>query len=412
MTYTEALDFLYNQYVSFHKLGKQAFSGKLEPIQLLCDKIKNPQNNYPVIHVAGTNGKGSTASVIAAILNKTGLKVGLYTSPHLYDFRERIRVNGEMMHQDSVVKWTQILKEQGKDLPLSFFEITTTMAFAYFDEEKVDVTILETGLGGRLDATNIVKNKIASVITPIGLDHIDILGNTIEEIAGEKAGIIPRSKFCLTNNSIPSVVEVIKSACQKNNSEIIELPVQKNQYKTDLLSDYQQMNIHLAFYLCKNACPYLNVEFDENAALAAIQNVKSLSGLMGRFEKVSSSPDIYFDVAHNEEGVKHLMNEIKHLKYKKVHFVFGASKDKDLNKMAQHFITQNAHFYFTPTNNMRTAVQSQYQELMNILNLEAIFTENPQQALSKAISNASTEDIIVVFGSFFLFENLKVINIS
>lgn len=408
MTYTEAIDLLYQQFVSFHKEGKKAFSGKLEPIQKLCDELNNPQNKYPVIHVAGTNGKGSTCAVIASLLKQHGLKVGLYSSPHLYDFRERIRVNGEMISKEKVSFYTQELMSLSKDLPLSFFEITTAMAFLYFHEEKVDVAVIETGLGGRLDATNINENKMAAVITPIGLDHVDILGNNIEEIAREKAGIVPKANFCFNSSQNTHLSSILDNVCNKNGVKFTQLKAPKSKYKSDLNGSFQQNNIHLAVETVKHIASEFGLKYDVNLAQKALLSITKNSGLRGRFEKVSTQPDIYFDVAHNEQGIISLFDEIKAMNYNKVHWVCAFSKDKDLKSIFKHFVKTSKHqYYLTTTGTERGIVKEQYEELMRSLGEKTTYFEHPNKAFEKAKKRASPNEVIVVFGSFFLFETIQ-----
>lgn len=411
MTYEESIQLLYNQFQSFQKKGKQAFSGKLGPIKSLCEKLNNPQDNYPVVHLAGTNGKGSTASVIASIFKEHGLTTGLYTSPHLYDFRERIRVDGKMITKKDVAKLTQDLIEKNQNQPLSFFEMTTAMAFQYFSDQKIDVAVLETGLGGRLDSTNICKNKLAAVITPIGMDHTNILGDHLTEIAMEKAGIIPEAKFCITSMENDEVNPALNKYCDDHNIPFTVLSAPKKNYSSDLDGEYQQQNIHLGVEAAVRCLELLNKELSEDKIKGSLLNIKFNSGLIGRYEKVGSSPDIIFDVAHNEQGVTSLFKSIDRKNYNAYHLVCGFSSDKDLKSIFKIFNDQR-HFkyYLTTPGGERGIEKKHYQQLIERLSLaEYYYFEHPQHALNSAQKKAKENDLIIVFGSFFLFEKIDLI---
>ncbi|MBT8327635.1 MAG: bifunctional folylpolyglutamate synthase/dihydrofolate synthase, partial [Bacteroidia bacterium] len=291
MTYEQTLDYLYTKLPMYQRIGKQAFKKDLTNIIKLCDALGNPQNNFKSIHIAGTNGKGSTAHILSSIYQNNGYKVGLYTSPHLVDFRERIKLNGQLCSKEFVIEFTESIQHLIDDIQPSFFEITVAMAFSYFAQEMVDIAIIETGLGGRLDSTNIIE-PIASIITSIGFDHMDMLGNTLTAIADEKAGIIKDQVPVIVGEIADEPLEVIK-----NKAKLLNAPIHKTlmqEMETDLLGDYQLWNIASALKCVEVINNLLPTEEHKNKE--ALKQVGSLSNFVGRWQILNKQPLVICDV--------------------------------------------------------------------------------------------------------------------
>ena len=428
MTYQETLNYLYSKLPMYSKVGISAYKKDITNTILLCDSIGNPHKKFKSIHIAGTNGKGSTSHMLAAIMQTTGLKTGLYTSPHLKDFRERIRVNGIMCDKDFVVEFVQKIKPQIEKIQPSFFEVTVAMAFEYFAKQKVEIAIIETGLGGRLDSTNIIQ-PIISVITNIGYDHMDILGNTLPEIAFEKAGIIKNNTPVVIGESLPETKQVfINKASQENasisfaeeNYTLIETSTnqqhQKICYKRndeninqnieiDLLGNYQIKNL----FTVLETCHQLNKQsFKLNYQIitSALSQIKNLTGLLGRWQIIGENPLIILDVAHNKDGVTQIVQQLQQTSYNNLHCIFGMVKDKDHNAVLE-LLPKNAFYYFTNAHIERALPCEELLKKANQFNLKGNHYSNVTDALDAAKAKANNNDIIIVFGSVFLIAEVN-----
>jgi dihydrofolate synthase / folylpolyglutamate synthase len=421
--YQEIIEYLYTKLPMFSKIGKDAYKKDIINTIKLCSSIGDPQNLFRSIHIAGTNGKGSVSHILAAIFQQSGYKTGLYTSPHLKDFRERIKINGQMIPEQFVIDFVQNTKPITEEIEPSFFELTVAMAFDYFAKEKVDIAIIETGLGGRLDSTNIII-PILSIITNIGYDHMNILGNTLEEIAFEKAGIIKEKVPTVIGEVIPETKNIFLTEAQKRNAPIlfaeaiveitnaeqvddklqISLTSKKNgelkTYISDLSGLYQQKNIRTV----ATAIGLLNeqgFQLDDKDVGLAISKVKKLTGLHGRWEIIQQHPQVVLDVAHNEDGIKQINEQLSLCNYKNLHIVFGMVKDKEIDKVLS-LLPKNAHYYFTKAQIPRALPEDELMTKANFYDLHGVSYNNVNGALNAALANASKDDLILVTGSFFI----------
>ncbi len=415
----------------FSRIGAAAYKEDLHNTIALCKAINHPQNKFRSIHIAGTNGKGSTSHMLAAILQQAGYKTGLYTSPHLKDFRERIRINGEMVSEAFVVDFVQRTKDISDEIQPSFFELTVAMGFEYFAQEEVDIAIIETGLGGRLDSTNIIT-PILSIITNIGYDHINILGDTLEKIAYEKAGIIkPGVPVVIGEYSDATKAVFVNKATSCNapihfaqheyevygiTSTALQLDCavkniannESENFSLDLNGLYQTKNLRTV--LCAEGI-LINLGFiiKNEAEKFALANVKKLTGLQGRWDVVSEHPMIVLDVAHNEDGMKQVLNQA--LAYqadgvveeynRKLHFVMGMVKDKEVSKVLS-MMPADADYYFTNAHIPRALAAATLQELAAVYNLKGLVFEDVNAAIAFAKKQAKSDDLIIVCGSVFL----------
>jgi dihydrofolate synthase/folylpolyglutamate synthase len=432
MTYQQTIDYLYAQLPMYSRIGAAAYKEDLHNTIALCNAINNPQTKFKSIHIAGTNGKGSTSHMLAAMLQQAGYKTGLYTSPHLKDFRERIKINGQMISQDFVVDFVERTKTVSEEIKPSFFELTVAMAFDYFEKEKIDIAVIETGLGGRLDSTNIIT-PILSIITNIGYDHMDILGNTIEKIASEKAGIIKPGVAVVIGEYLPETKNVFIEKAKQCHAPIYfaqdEYTVSNIKYTMQLLScDVTSTEHHITetfeldlngLYQTKNIRTVLCAEgllmqlgfpiknADEKQAL---KNVKKLTGLYGRWDVISTNPTIILDVAHNEDGVKQLLNQLSFVSHESsvvsrenpaLHFIIGMVKDKDISKVLS-LLPKNAQYYFCNAHIERALPHKVLLEKAKIFELNGESFDDVNEAIKAAKLNAAADDIIIVCGSVFL----------
>lgn len=429
--YQNTIDYLYSRLPMFSRIGAAAIKNDLHNTQKICSFLGNPENKFKTIHVAGTNGKGSTSHMLAAIFQKAGYKTGLYTSPHLYDFRERIKVNGEMCSKEFVTSFTEKVKPLIEEIEPSFFEITVGMAFDYFAAENCDIAIIETGLGGRLDSTNVIQ-PILSLITNIGWDHMALLGNTLEDIASEKAGIIKKETPIVISESITETKPVfIKKAALENapiyfSEDFIELDAFENNWDTASFS-FSQPLFHLLSkplldakftircdlpgkYQAKNlkgvlvACQLLaDMGWNLNSSIIqqALVEIKSSTGFMGRWECIQSNPRIVLDVAHNEHGIKALLDQIATTKFEQLNIVTGMVKDKDVDA-ALSLLPKNANYYFTQSHLPRALASKELAEKANALGLKGEIYSDVNIALQAAAAKATDKDLILVIGSVYL----------
>lgn len=401
MNYAETIDYLFSRLPMFHRIGAAALKPGLDNITALCKQLGDPQNDYPTIHIAGTNGKGSTAHFLSSIIQEAGFKVGLFTSPHLKDFRERIKINGKYIPENDVIEFVNANKAEFEKIEASFFEYTTALAFWYFKKEKVDLAIIETGLGGRLDSTNILHPEI-SIITSISLDHTNLLGDTVVKIAAEKAGIIkPNVPVVVAQNS-SEVVSVILNHALPIHSEVLlaedsELP---DDVELGLEGLYQRENA-LTAITAAELLTTLDWELNESDFRKGLKNVIKNTNFAGRWQRLGESPTIICDVAHNEDGIAWVVKQLKEQTYKKLHIVFGMVNDKDLRNVLVQ-LPKDATYYFTNADSPRALPADELREQAATFDLKGDSYPTVPIALEKAKSAANQEDLIFVGGSVFV----------
>ncbi len=429
MTYEQALEYLYTQLPMFSRIGVAAYKKDINNTIELCAALNNPQHKFKSIHIAGTNGKGSTSHMIAAIMQQQGFKTGLYTSPHIKDFGERIRINGEMINRQFVINFTEKTKNICSKIQPSFFELTVAMAFDYFAEQQVDIAIIETGLGGRLDSTNIIS-PILSIITNIGFDHTNLLGNTLEEIAFEKAGIIKKNIPVVIGQTNKETLPIFKEKAMEKNAPIFfaenlyeiekigndnnalycnsinKLTNQTEFQALDLQGDYQLKNLATVL-TAVNILRTLEFDISEQNKINALSSVKKITGLRGRWDIVSKNPTIIYDVAHNKDGIESLLTQLnRDHKNQQLHFVIGFVNDKDLSNIISLF-PLHAKYYFTNAHNQRALPHYELKKIAAEQNLSGESYDNINDALKNAKINANENDVIIVCGSFFILSEIE-----
>lgn len=397
MNYQETLDWMFVQLPMYQKQGKTAFKKDLTNILLLSDELEYPEKKFKTIHVGGTNGKGSTSHMLASILQEAGYKVGLYTSPHLKSFTERIKINGKEIPKRTVTSFVKKYKPFFEKQNLSFFEMTVGMAFWYFAKEKVDIAIIEVGLGGRLDSTNIITPEV-SVITNIGKDHTQFLGETLPEIAFEKAGIIKQNIPIVIGERQKEVEQVFIKKAKELKSEISFASDDKQSFQTDLLGDYQENNSKTAVIAIKKLKGF---HISEKNIKNGLQNVVKNTSLKGRWQILQNNPKIICDTAHNKEGLSYTLKQLQKEKYKQLHVVLGVVSDKKLEEILPIF-PQKAKYYFCKPNISRGLSEVDLQQQAENYNLEGEVFESVNQAFKKAKTKANKEDVIYVGGSTFV----------
>ncbi len=424
MNYQETLAFLYQQLPMYQRMGKSAFKKDLTNIIAFCEYLNQPHQNFKSIHIAGTNGKGSTTHIIGAILQEKGFKVGLYTSPHYKDFRERIKINGEYIPAQNVIDFVANHKAFIQEIKPSYFEMTVAMAFEYFSNEKVDIAIIETGLGGRLDSTNIIT-PILSVITNISFDHMNMLGNTIPLIAFEKAGIIKQDIPVIIGEtqelSKPVFIEKAQTthssitfADQQLSADAIEIHFEQSVYniygkqqevifkdlKLGLFGNYQSKNLITALTTIKTLNDIYDFNITELHIRQGLENIKSLTNIIGRWEIINKSPLTLADSAHNESGIKEAMQQLLSLKFNQLHIVIGVVNDKDLAKILSLF-PKSAQYYFSKPDIIRGLDAEILQKQAISLGLNGETYASIPFALKTAQLAAQNDDLIFVGGSTF-----------
>ncbi len=423
MTYQQTVAYLYSRLPMFTKVGASAFKTDIDNTVIFCNSLGNPQNRYKTIHIGGTNGKGSTSHMLAAILHQAGYKTGLYTSPHLKDFRERIRINGKMISKKFVRSFVQSQKQLISEVEPSFFEVTVAMAFSYFEQEQVDVGIIEVGLGGRLDSTNII-NPDLSVITNISLDHTNILGDTLAEIAFEKAGIIKPTVPAIIGEHQPQTDQVFikraaaqqstltfapdqittSSASKKANRLTLNVlengEVLLKGLQLDLTGSYQLKNV-VTVIQAVQSLRTIGYQIDNDAIYFALLNVKKLTGLQGRWQTLSKKPLVICDTGHNKAGIKEVVQNIKQTPHEQLHMVIGMVKDKDISAILA-LLPKNAIYYFCQPLLERALPAMELAQQAAIYQLGGKIFETPMDALNFAKSEANDEDLIFVGGSTFV----------
>lgn len=418
MNYQETIEYLFNSTPVFEKVGAKAYKPGLQTTETLDKHFGHPHRQFKSIHVAGTNGKGSCSHTLAAILQSEGYKVGLFTSPHLVDFRERIRVNGECISEQYIIDFVEKERRFFEPLHPSFFELTTALAFKYFAEQKVDIAIIEVGLGGRLDCTNIIT-PILSIITNISKDHTQFLGNTLADIAGEKAGIIKPGVPVIIGEDLPETRPVFQQKAQKENSPIIfaqdenQQEVQKAEhingkmeYTTrtwgkltgELCGDYQAKNMNTIL----NAVKYLTLVKNKGTSIKyGISHVTELTGLMGRWQKIQDKPLVICDTGHNVGGWQYLAPQIKAQACRQLRIIFGMVDDKDVTTVMK-MLPKDAIYYWTQATTKRAIKVEKIAELGTSLGLNGNVYPSVNKAFKAAQADAAEDDFIFVGGSSYI----------
>lgn len=424
MSYQETIDYLYNRLPMFSKQGASAIKKDLVNIKKLCEALGNPHLQFKSIHIAGTNGKGSTSHMLAAVLQKAGYKTGLYTSPHLLDFRERIKINGEMISQEEVIDFVKEHKALFEEIEPSFFEVTVAMAFDYFAKQEVDFAVIETGLGGRLDSTNII-HPLLSVITNISPDHTAILGNTLPEIAREKAGIIKENSPVIISEKSDETAPVFEEIAKEKNSKLIfasslwettqiektasTLNIQINPihhpqltetYELDLNGSYQRKNL-IGVLTALDELANLGYPISKENRHYALAHVKALTGLMGRWQTLAQNPLIICDTGHNEQGWKEILLSIRQQKFNHLHMVIGVMADKDIESLLTT-LPKEATYYFCRPNFDRALNENALREQAAEKGLIGQAYPSIADAIKAAKITAQPDDLIFIGGSSFV----------
>lgn len=410
MEYKEAVSFLISNFPQYQKVGIEGYKPYPERMLSLMDWLGNPQQQYPSIHIAGTNGKGSTAHMLAAVLQSAGLRTGLYTSPHLTDFRERIKIDGQMIPAADVAAFISLYAQEkmpeNKEEQPSFFDLTTAMAFHYFAGQKADVAVIETGLGGRLDSTNILEadSVILSIITNIGLDHCDLLGNTLEEIAQEKAGIIKAGIPVVAGEYDPAAFPVIASRATEKGAPLyraFERPPVPYRLEGDTL--YQQKNLKTvlcAIDVLRERRPDMALLLNPEAVTAGLEHFESMTGLHGRWEHLACRPAVIADTGHNAHGMKYLKQQLSRESFRELFFVLGVVRGKDLASMAP-LLPADAYYFFTQAAIPRALPFSELASWGREAGFRGEAVPTVGEAFEKACGAASPEDLILIGGSTF-----------
>jgi dihydrofolate synthase/folylpolyglutamate synthase len=401
MNYQETTDWMFNQLPMYQLQGASAYKKDLTNTHLLINHLGNPHKKVKCVHVAGTNGKGSTSHMLASVLQEAGYKVGLYTSPHLKDFRERIKINGIDITEKFVCDFINENKSFFESNDISFFEMSVGMAFDYFAKEKVDIAIIEVGMGGRLDATNIIT-PLVSVITNIGLDHTQFLGNTIEAIAGEKAGITKPNTPVVIGEYTPETKAVFLAKAQKTNSAIYfasELILEN--YPSDLTGDYQFHNKKAVLQTIEILNSQQEFTITKDDIKIGLLNVVKNTGLQGRWQQMGDSPKIICDTAHNKHGLEIVLNQIQKEKFEQLHIVLGVVNDKDLDEILPLF-PKNAVYYFSKPNNPRGLNATILAHKAREHGLTGAVFNSITTAYQNALEAAKDADLIYIGGSTFV----------
>jgi dihydrofolate synthase/folylpolyglutamate synthase len=421
MNYEQTIDFLYTQLPMFQRTGPAAYKNNLDNTHALDRMFNHPHRRFKTIHVAGTNGKGSVSHLLASMLQNAGYRVGLYTSPHLLNFRERIKINGQMVSEENVCHFVEEFQQKNKveKLEPSFFELTVMMAFDYFEQQKVDVAVIEVGLGGRLDSTNIINPEI-SIITNISLDHTNLLGKTIPEIAAEKAGIIKQNTPVIIGETQTESQNVFIAKAKEKNAAIHfadeEYLLSKNGgtfqfsseysliYKNltcDLKGNYQQKNINTALASVQSLINLKKFKLNAKAVKNGLQNVIKNTGLQGRWQQIGNTPKIICDTGHNQDGIKNIVAQLKQEQFEKLHVVFGTVNDKDLSLILP-LLPEKAVYYFTKADISRALGERNLKDEAQKYNLHGKAYTNVKNAYQAAKQTASKNDMIFVGGSTFV----------
>ncbi len=400
MTYQDTVNWMFQQLPMYQNQGKTAYKANLDNTLLLTKHLQHPERNFKSIHVAGTNGKGSTSHMLASILQEAGYKVGLYTSPHLKDFRERIKINGAEVSEDFVVEFIETHQDFFKSHALSFFEMTVGMAFDYFSKEAVDIAIIEVGLGGRLDSTNVITPEV-SVITNIGLDHTQFLGNTLEAIAFEKGGIIKPLVPVVIGETQRETEPIFKELANERNAELVFADQQNvRSFKSDLKGYYQEKNKATVLATIE-VMRQKAFEIPDAALKTGFLNVVKNTGLQGRWQVLQTEPNIICDTAHNKEGLTYAMAQLLDEDFKALHMVFGVVNDKDVTSILP-LLPKEATYYFCKPDIPRGLEAQKLEKLFKAHGFFGTAYKSVSEALSAAKQHAAKSDVIYVGGSTFV----------
>lgn len=423
MNYQETLNYLYNSTPVFEHVGAVAYKEGLQNTLALDKHFNHPHTNFKTIHIAGTNGKGSCSHSLASILQEAGYKVGLYTSPHLVDFRERIRVNGQCISKERVVKFVEDERKFFEPLHPSFFELTTALAFKYFDEQKVDIAIIEVGLGGRLDCTNIIS-PILSIITNISFDHTQFLGDTLAKIAAEKAGIIKKGVPVIIGEANEETSPVFQSKANEVNSDIVfaednaivtsSSPMAdggRRYYLSnnstlvgELSGDYQERNMNTILCAC-NILKQMNIIKNDDVIAKGLTNICKNTGLLGRWQTIQNNPTVVCDTGHNVGGWNYLAPQIKRQQCNQLRIVFGMIDDKDINSV-MYLLPKNAIYYWTQAESKRAIIAERVAEIAIKHDLRGEIFDNVEVAYTKALQDSNKDDFVFVGGSSYIVADL------
>ncbi len=404
MNYPETLDWLMSQLPMFQRQGAVAFRKDLDKVNALIDHLGHPEKKFKSIHIAGTNGKGSVAHGLASVLVEEGYKTGLYTSPHLHDFRERARINGKMVPEEFVVDFVERNRDIFESIQPSFFEMTVALAFQYFAQEEVDFAVIEVGMGGRLDATNIIDPEV-SVITQIGLDHQTFLGDTLAEIAGEKAGIIKKDRPVVIGAYHAETYPVFEALAKELKSPIYRAFQSEYPWMpSDLTGDFQKEN-QATLLTTIDVLNELGYMVSDKAIATGLTKIRKNTGFRGRWEKVESKPDLILDTCHNPDGVKVAIAEIKKGRYHKIHWVFGMVSDKNPHPVLC-LLPKDAQYYICKPDVPRGMDLNELSGNFSLFQLPHQAYDSVAKALEAAKKAANPEDLILVGGSIFLLEDI------
>ncbi len=424
MNYTETIDYLFAALPTFQQQGAMAYKPGLERISEFCRRLGNPQRNYFVIHVAGTNGKGSVSHMIAAILQQAGYQTGLFTSPHLTDFRERIKVNGEMISKQKVVNFVDKYKRDMEECDLSFFEMTAALAFDYFAQSEVEVAVIETGLGGRLDATNIVI-PIVSVITNIGLEHTALLGDSLPKIAREKAGIIKKSIPVILGEHNPNYSLVMEETARDMHSALIYAPEafvckgqsavgdkqvfdmvrtrdgQEYRLQLGLLGEYQRQNIATACTVADYLHENTPLSISRRALVEGLRDVADITAFRGRWQVIDNAPLTVCDTGHNAHGLALVGEQLRHRTARRLCCVMGFCADKNIDEIL-HLMPTDAHYIFTRADVARAAAPADVAQIARAIGLDCETADTVAEAIARARAMLSADDMLFIGGSTFV----------
>ncbi len=429
MTYQETIDYLYAHLPVFHRIGSKAFKPKLENTQRLCEHLGNPHLKFKSIHIAGTNGKGSSSHYLAAILQAAGYKTGLYTSPHLKSFTERIRINGQAIPESRVVKYVEDNKSFIADLEPSFFECTVGLAFEYFAEQEVDIAIIEVGLGGRLDSTNVIYPEV-SLITNISYDHVDILGDTLPKIAYQKAGIIKQDTPVVISQRHPETISVFMEEATLQNAPIyfaedsfyvensifqsggLQLSVNDRSsgvtinLTSELTGSYQKHNLQGVLEVIRVLNSMGNFTISNEAIKVGISQVVTLTNLKGRWQQLSQAPLTICDTGHNSAGIKELLSDLESIPKKSLWLVLGFVKDKDISGILD-LLPKDANYIFCQAQIMRALPADELANLALSKGLKGISIADVNRAIAFARQKADKDDVIFIGGSTFVVAEIN-----
>ena len=395
---------MFNKLPMYQNIGDSAYKKDLSNIILICEHLNNPQNNFKSIHVGGTNGKGSCSHMLSSILQEANYKVGLYTSPHLVDFRERIKINGDMISKDSVLKFMHENFDFFESNNLSFFEMTVGLAFDYFSKNKVDIAIIEVGMGGRLDSTNII-NPILSIITNISLDHTRFLGSNISDIAKEKAGIIKENIPVVIGETQQEISPIFNDIAKLKNSDIIfaDHHIYDN-YDSDLKGNYQKKNIKTVLKSTE-ILKHLDYKINDSHIKTGLNNVSNNTGLQGRWQVIQREPMIICDTAHNEAALGEVISQLMDMEYSDMHFIIGFSNDKNLKKISKIF-PEDSKYYFVQSKVERARDAKEVRDIFKLNNRCGDYYKSIENTIKYVKGVSKENDIIFIGGSTFVVSEI------